>query len=225
MVFTAEYEFALRASALAMMIAAWSLTRVAFGQPVLHPWLGALIAGLISAMASIIGVVPGTGPAFDVVTNAAGIVTGLLFSAGVRFEAIHAPVGIKTVSLIASSALVAATIIEIVVRNGPARMALVQMVVGVTILAAVIWVPRLLRRTGPKLGAVCLGLLSVGVALDRATPLIHGLASGPDAFLFPYVLHSDILVIVAGSVAMIVFSVERARRERRAAARQAQRSP
>jgi hypothetical protein len=212
MVFTAEYEFALRASAMALVITAWIFARFAFGQPLLHPWLGALCAGLLSALTSIVAVVPGVGPAPEVVVNAAGFMTGLLFCAGVRYEAVHAPLRRRAVVTMVGSALALAVVLESAVRAPSVRLELVQLIVGLTVGAAVLWLPRLMRQTAPKIGVYLLAVVAVGVAIDRAFPVIGSLAGrgAPRLLSLLGVESTDIVVIVTAGIAMIVFSAERA---------------
>lgn len=218
MVFTAEYIFALQGTALTIVMLAWVLARAAAGQNVFHAWLGCMAAGLLGTLCGALVVIPGSGPLIETIADAAGFMTGLLFAAGVRFEATRKPVGAATISVLLGISLALATVIQIVAPSDEGmRKELMQPLIGLAIGSGALWVPRLVREGASKLGAACLGLLAVGVAADRAVPLLRGLTPVGSSFVVPYE-NSDVVVILAGGAAMIIFSLSSARREPKATA-------
>lgn len=217
MTFTTEYELMLRAVAFAFVITAWIIARLALGQPVPHPWLGSLASGLVSVLAACVTVIPGSGPIPDVLTTAGVILTSMLFSAGVRFEATGVPLRAPAFMMLSAVAAAIGLLLDLIVHETATRIMIVRFCVGAGIAASLIWAPRLLRPAQQRVSALSICIFAAAVLVDRALPLVRNLAEhGAEHwnFLLPYVERSDIAVIVTGGIAMLLVSAERAHRER-----------
>lgn len=218
MVFTAEYEYALRAVVFGITIGAWIIARAAFGQPVAHPWFGALLAGLVGSIGTTLAVLPGIGPLPTIVSMIGALFAGLLFTAGVRCEALGTPLRATGTIGLLIAAIIGGLALEFGISDPPVRVALRQACVGLPMAAAIFWVPRLWREQSPKIGALLLGVASLGLGFDRAVPLVHMLAThDARGLVFPYLRGSDIFAIIGAGAIMIVYSAERAFRTRRQA--------
>lgn len=217
MIFTAEYEFVLRAIALTTIMTAWIFARLLSGQSVLHPWFGAMTAGLLASIVACIGVVPGVGPVPSMLAYTGALLMGMLFCAGVRFEATDAVLKRITFAAMTIVAAAGALGLQLIVHTAAVRILIVHACVGLFIAASLLWLPRLLKTSSRSVGGALIGILAVGVLIDRVLPLAqdlvtHGRPSW--AFVFPYIAQSDIFIIFACGFAMVFFSAERAHRRR-----------
>src|SRR3974390_1321766 len=119
----------------------WILVRSALGQSVLHPWLGSITAGLASAIAACFKVIPEIGPVPEVISNACGIMCGVLFTVGVRYEAVGAPLTARALWVMSAIATTVAVVAEWGLSNWASRMITIPLLVGVAIAAPFRWVP------------------------------------------------------------------------------------
>jgi len=217
MIFSAEFEFILRAIALTMIMTAWIFARLFSGLSVLHPWFGSMTAGLVASLAACMGVVPGVGPVPSTLAYSAALLTGVLFCTGVRFEATGLRPKRITYAAMAIVAVALAVGLQTLVPTPAMRILITHTFVGLSFAASLLWLRQLLRTTSRSAGAALVGFLAVGVLVDRALPLAQNfVAQGKPfwAFAFPYIGRSDIFVIFATGSAMVFYSTERARRRR-----------
>lgn len=217
MIFAAEFEFVLRATALSVVMLAWILVRVILGQPVMHPWLGALVSGLLASLAAAVAVIPGSGPVPDYLGMIGAMGLGLLFTAGTRYEATHKLFSRRERVIWAAVAVVMGALIEISFPDMASRQFARRILVGLFILSSLIWVPALLRQGSLRFGTIALGIFVVGVIVDRTIPLFTYFTTAHlGEGVFPYLRQSDVFQVLAGGAAIIFFSAERALQERRA---------
>jgi hypothetical protein len=221
-IFAAEYEFVLRATALAVVMLAWILVRVWLGQPVMHPWLGGLLSGLLASLAAAVGVIPGSGPIPEYLGFIGVMGLGLLFTAGVRYEATHRAFSVRDRIVWAAFAVIIGSLLVAFIPDTATRQLTRRVIVGVCIAGSLIWVPTLLKQGSSRLGTIAIGIFAIGVVIERTFPLFtyFSKGAGGGAGVFPYVRESDVFQVLAGGAAMIFFSAERARQERRALASQ-----
>lgn len=192
---------------------AWIWVRLALRQPVMHPWLGALMVGLLSTLAAAVAVIPGIGPVPNVLGLIGAVGMSMLFSAGVRYEATHQPYNVTTRVVLAAIAVAAGLLLVFAMPDFPERKVAWRLMIGVFLLPSLIWLPSLLKQSSLRLGTIVLSIFVVGVLVDRVVEfLAHN--RGVAAPLPPYLESSDVFQILGAGAAIIIFSAERARHER-----------
>lgn len=214
MVFTAEFEFTLRATAFAIVMAAWMLVRPLLGLRVSHPWFAATLAGLASSIAACVAVVPGTGPVPPILALGGALVVPSLFAAGVRFEATGSDVSRRGLAVLAAVALAIGAALYFAIGDPSVRISVLRLLVALCVGSSLLWIPRLVR-TKTKAGSALLVIFALGLLGERATMFAQRHASVPGAFpLIPYLQASDTVWILTGGVAILCYSAQGARREK-----------
>jgi hypothetical protein len=214
MIFHAEYEFVLRATAMAIVMMAWIWVRLVLGQPVFHPWLAGFACGLLASLGGAVAVVPDSGPIPAVLAIAGALGAAMLFTAGLRYEATYEPYSPTMRVVLGVIPLALALTLEFAVPDVAMRQLLRHVLVAAALAPALLWLPGLLRHSPLRLSAIAVGIVAVGTVLDRLLPLyapfMHTDPSQVNP-VFPYLKDSDVLIILAAGAAVILFATERSR--------------
>jgi hypothetical protein len=214
--FSIQYELVIRAMTFAVMMTAWIFARFAFGQPVLHPWLGAMTAGLLAAVGGCLVAIPGVGPLPEAIAYTGILVMGMLFSTGLYVEAYRVRVDKRIYVLMLVAGLAGSILLELLVAPTLFRALLLRFIVSTEIASSLLWLPRLLQTTPYRFGPIIMGVFALLSITNRFIPLVQYLRGGlaGHSILLPYVTQTDLFFITAGCSTFILYSAEVAIRSR-----------
>jgi hypothetical protein len=138
-----------------------------------------------------------------------------------RYEATHRTFSTRDRIIWATVAVIVGSLLVILIPDTVTRQMARRIVVGLCVFSSLLWAPALLKQGSLRFGTIAIGIYAIGIVIERSIPLLRLFSAAPaDPGVFPYVRESDVFQILAGGAAIIFFSAERARHERRALASQ-----
>ncbi len=183
--------------ALGFVIVMWIAVRLSLGQSPLHLWLGANVAGAVAAVAATLRPYPSIGPIAELTMVAAALFTGCCFTLGVYAESRDNKAGYSPIVAAFAVSLALALILELAIADPHVRHAVLRLLLGLTFLGALLWIPQLLRSRAPKVGSRLLAIIALTVAAIQGTHTTYTLLTT--------------FAILAAGFTYAIFSVERAR--------------